>query len=66
MHLLANWRWLTATTSHFLDALSRQTRLTYLLNASLFGALTLVVLSSLLIAEITVPWLAALDSNHGF
>lgn len=66
VHLLANWRWLAATTGQLLAALPWRTRLVYLLNASLFGALTLVMLSGLLISEVTVPWLAALSGNRGF
>jgi hypothetical protein len=66
VHLLANWGWLAATTSQLLAALPWHTRLVYLLNASLFGALTLVMLSGLLISEVALPRLAALSGNRGF
>ena len=65
-HLLANWRWFAATTGRLLAALPWQTRLVYLLNASLFGSLTLVMLSGLLLSEVALPRLAALSGNRGF
>jgi cytochrome b len=65
-HLLVNWDWLAATTARLRASLPWRTRLVYLLNASLFGALILVLLSGVLIAEVTVPGLAALAGNRGF
>lgn len=55
VHLLLHWKWLVATTRRFLGKLPRQSRLNYVLNTLLFGAMTLLIFSGLMISEQALP-----------
>ncbi|MFN8522643.1 MAG: DUF4405 domain-containing protein [Chloroflexota bacterium] len=57
VHLLLQWDWLVATTRTFLGSLTGRLRFTYVLNALLFVATVLVMVSGILISEAALPGL---------
>jgi hypothetical protein len=63
IHLLLSWAWIAAATKRFLSTASTRTRVNYVLNACLFGAMTATILSGVLISQQAVPALASADAR---
>ena len=66
-HLLFAWSWIATQSRHFLNLQSIRARVNYLLNLSLFAAVTAVIFSGVLISQKAIPTLtgakAAPDMN---
>jgi hypothetical protein len=57
-HLLLSWTWIASVSRRFFAAQSARTRINYLLNLSLFAAVTADVFSGILISQQAIPALA--------
>jgi len=55
IHLLFAWSWIAAETRRFLTSQSARARVNYLLNLSLFAAVTAATYSGILISQRAVP-----------
>lgn len=66
VHMLVSWAWLAAATRRLFGSLPWTTRLTYLLNASLFVALVVVTITGLVISEVVMPGFLPMSGNRGF
>ena len=66
VHLLLNWDWVAASTRRFFGRLAGTVRISYVLNVALFVAMTIVILSGVLISEAAVPQFAAGGTSRGF
>jgi hypothetical protein len=56
-HLLLAWSWITSQTRRFFTLQSVRARINYLLNLSLFAAVTAVIFSGILISQKAIPML---------
>jgi hypothetical protein len=54
-HLLLSWTWIASVTRRFFAAQSARTRINYLLNLSLFAAVTATIFSGILISQQAIP-----------
>ena len=54
-HLLLAWSWIAAETRRFFTSQSLRSRVNYLLNLGLFGAVTAAMYSGLLISQVAIP-----------
>jgi cytochrome b561 len=66
VHMLVSWAWLAAATRRLFTNLPWTTRLTYLLNGSLFVALVVVTITGLVISEVVMPGALPMSGNRGF
>jgi hypothetical protein len=57
LHILLHWKWVVQVTLKFFRMLFHSSRFNYLVNAALFIAFVLVMLSGLLISESILPTL---------
>jgi hypothetical protein len=57
-HLLLSWSWIASLSRRFFAAQSARARINYLLNLSLFAAVTATVFSGILISQQAIPALA--------
>jgi len=57
-HLLFSWSWIASVSRRLFAAQSARTRINYLLNLSLFGAVIAAVFSGILISQHAIPALA--------
>jgi hypothetical protein len=57
-HLLLSWSWIASVSRRLFAAQSARTRINYLLNLSLFAAVTAAVYSGILISRHAIPALA--------
>jgi hypothetical protein len=57
-HLLLSWTWIASVSRRLFAAQSLRTRINYLLNLSLFGALIAAVYSGFVISQHAIPALA--------
>jgi cytochrome b561 len=55
IHLLLAWSWISAETRRFFSSQSIRSRINYLLNLSLFGAVTAATYSGILISQKAIP-----------
>lgn len=55
VHLLLHWQWIVTVTKGFFGNVRWMARLNYLLNGLLFIAMTIVMVSGILISEIVLP-----------
>ncbi len=55
IHLLLAWSWIAAETRRFLTSQSTRARVNYLLNLSLFAAVTAATYSGILISQSAIP-----------
>jgi len=58
VHLLLSWNWIASVSRRLFAAQSARARINYLLNLSLFAALTAAVFSGILISQHAIPALA--------
>lgn len=56
-HLLLAWSWIATQTRRLLAAQSARERINYILNLSLFAAITAVIVSGILISQRAIPTL---------
>ncbi len=56
-HLLLAWSWITSQSRRFFTLQSVRARINYLLNLSLFAAVTAVIFSGILISQKAIPML---------
>ncbi len=56
-HLLLAWSWIASQSRRFFTLRSIRARINYLLNLSLFGAVTAVIFSGILISQKAIPTL---------
>src|SRR5581483_1601668 len=61
-HLLLAWSWIASQTRRFFRLQSIRARVNYLLNLSLFGAVTAVIFSGVLISQKAIPALTGTKS----
>ncbi len=54
-HLLLHWKWLVASTRRLFGKLPWATRVNYILNTLLFVAMTIIVLSGIMMSEVALP-----------
>lgn len=54
-HLLLSWTWIASASRRLFAAQSARTRINYLLNLSLFGAVTATIFSGILISQQAIP-----------
>ena len=54
-HLLLSWSWIASLSRRFFAAQSARTRINYLLNLSLFAAITATIFSGILISQQAIP-----------
>ena len=54
-HLLFSWSWIASLSRRLLAAQSARARINYLLNLSLFAAVTAVIFSGILISQKAIP-----------
>lgn len=54
-HLLLHWKWLVASTRRLFGKLPWSTRVNYVLNALLFVAMTIIILSGIMMSEVALP-----------
>ena len=54
-HLLLSWSWIASQSSRFFAVQSARARVNYLLNLSLFGSVTAVIFSGVLISQKAIP-----------
>jgi hypothetical protein len=55
VHLLLHWQWIVEITKRFFRTTTWMARINYVLNSLLFIAMTVVMLSGILISEIALP-----------
>lgn len=55
VHLLLHWQWIFEITKRFFRTTTWMARINYVLNSLLFIAMTVVMLSGILISEIALP-----------
>lgn len=61
-HLLLAWSWIASQSRRFLTLQSIRARVNYLLNLSLFAAVTAVIFSGILISQRAIPTLTGTKS----
>jgi hypothetical protein len=61
-HLLLSWSWIASQTRGFFDVQSARARINYVLNLSLFAAVTATIFSGLLISQQAVPILTGTNA----
>ena len=54
-HLLLSWSWISSLSRRFFSAQSLRARVNYLLNLSLFAAVTAAIFSGILISQKAIP-----------
>jgi len=54
-HLLLHWKWLVASTRRLFGKLPWSTRVNYVLNTLLFVAMTVIMLSGIMMSEVALP-----------
>lgn len=57
-HLLLSWSWISSHTRRWFAAQSPRARVNYLLNLTLFGTVTAVIFSGILISQKAIPALS--------
>ena len=62
VHLLLAWSWIASQSRRFFTLQSIRARINYILNLSLFGAVTAVILSGILISQKAIPALTGSTS----
>jgi hypothetical protein len=55
VHLLLGWKWIAAITSRLFQSLPGLTRITYVVDFTLFVAMTLTIYSGLMISRVAIP-----------
>jgi hypothetical protein len=63
-HLLLHWSWVAAVTRRFFGATTWRARLNYVLNALLFVAFTVIIVTGLMMSEEVLP-LIGITAAHG-
>jgi len=53
-HLLLSWPWIATSTRNFVTG-SNRTRANYLINLALFGSMTILIVSGILISQYAIP-----------
>jgi hypothetical protein len=66
VHLLLHWEWIAAVTRRFSGKTSRQARVNYVLNLTLFIAFTGTLFSGLMISESLLPLVGLAAVGGGF
>jgi cytochrome b len=66
VHLLLGWKWIAAITQRFFHSLPGLTRITYILDFTLFATMTLVIYSGLMISRVAVPALGLSGATPNF
>jgi cytochrome b561 len=61
-HLLLSWSWIASQSRRFFTLRSIRARINYLLNLSLFAAVTAVIFSGILISQKAIPALTAMNA----
>ena len=64
-HLLFAWSWIASQSRRFFTLQSIRARINYLLNLSLFGAITAVIFSGILISQKAIPTLTGTKVGPG-
>ena len=65
VHLLYSWRWITTHTRRIFRGGSRRARINYLLNATLFVIVMIVLISGLVISQAALPNLGIATIDDG-
>ena len=55
VHLLLGWKWIASITRRLFQSLPGLTRITYLVDFTLFVAMTLAIYSGLMISRVAIP-----------
>ena len=58
-HLLLSWSWIASQSRRLVAAQTARARINYLLNLTLFGAITAAIFSGILISQKAIPMLTA-------
>lgn len=71
IHLLLSWAWIASSTPRLIRGTTARTRLNYFLNVCLFGLMTAVIFSGILISQHAMPVFTgqaakSLSSNFGW
>lgn len=66
VHLLLGWKWIAAITQRFFHSLPGLTRITYIVDFTLFVTMTLVIYSGLMISRVAVPALGLSGAAPNF
>lgn len=63
-HLLFSWSWIASTSRRLLIARSIRTKINYVLNLSLFAAVTVAISSGILISQKAIPSLTGMKAGE--
>ncbi len=64
-HLLLSWAWIASVSRRFLTAQTVRARINYVLNLSLFAAITAAIFSGILISQQAIPALTGSKAPPG-
>lgn len=55
IHLLLHWQWIVATIKRFFQRMNSQQRINFVLNVLLFIAMTIIIVTGLMISRVALP-----------